>query len=253
MSRRGPFGCLAVATAVALVLLIPLLAVVLAPISPGCFEYCNLGQTFATIAVAGVGLGWMATTISVAWLREPALTPFSLLVACALLIATTLWFAWIEWLRPFRDLFPLILVMALGLQLPAIWRLAAESRHARIARIASWIAGGAVGLGSLGLLFGGVGPLSGGYAIVGVAFLVFLAALAALALVTIEARAGSKSGALGILAAGALLPFATLALRAIGGEAGQVVILTPILLVVGWLWIGFIWYRRGDVVKTEPA
>jgi hypothetical protein len=253
MNRRGPLGCLAVATAVALVLLVPLMAVVLAPVSPGCFEYCNLGQTFATIGIAAVGLAWMATAIAVAWLREPALTPFALLVACAFLVATTLSFALNERLGPIRDLVPLILVMSLGFQLPPIWRLAAESRHRPLARIASWVAGGAVGLGSLGLLFGGVGPLSGAYAIVGVAFIVFLAALAVLALVTIEVRASSNSGAIGIIAVGSLIPFASLAFRTIGVDAGQVVILTPILLVVGWLWIGFIWYRGGSGIEAEPV
>ena len=251
MNRRGQSGFLAVATAVALMLLIPLMAVVLAPISPACFEYCNLGQSFATIGVAVVGLAWMATTISVAWLREPDLTPFSLLVACGLLIAATLLFAWTEPLRPIRDLFPLILVMALGLQLPPLWRLAAESPHRRLARMASWVAGGAVGLGSLGLLFGGVGPLSGAYAIVGVAFIVFLAAMAAVPLVAIVVMPTSTSGAIGIIAAGALIPFVSLAFRAIGVDAGQLVILTPVLLVVGWLWIGLIWWRGG--VDAEPA
>jgi hypothetical protein len=60
-----------------------------------------------------------------------------------------------------------------------------------------------------------------------------------------DAQEGDGRGAQIVLAVGALLPFGVVAVRTAGVEAGGLLSPSPILLTVGWLWLGLIWRRKG--------
>jgi hypothetical protein len=237
---------LAVTTFAVLAIAAALIGVMAAPVTPSCFEYCNLSQALARLGLTVIAELWLFVVLAVAWTREPSLTGFSLAVACAFLGGLAYLFSGITspeaWIW---DLQPLILVMALGLQLPPVWRLAGEAGRRRAARATSWVMGIAVGLAGVASIIGGTGPFSWGYGVIGVAFVVFLGAQAVLAVVAIMGKPPRERAAIGLIGAGAALPFAVIVLRIADVDAGRIVALSPLLIAVGWLSMGFIWVGRG--------
>ena len=86
---RGPYVRLGVVTAVALAPAVLLLAAMLAPIHPDCFEYCSLGRDFAALGLILVGELWLLAVLLIAWgwrSRETALPAIGAIAATPLLI-----------------------------------------------------------------------------------------------------------------------------------------------------------------------
>ena len=52
-----------------------LLVLISAPVAPGCFEYCELGQDFAVFGLRLVAVAWLVVWLRVAWTGAPANLP----------------------------------------------------------------------------------------------------------------------------------------------------------------------------------
>ncbi len=240
-----------VVTAIAAVMVALLASAMNQPINPGCFEFCSIGQDLALTALSLVSLIWLAVVLGIAWRlhrREPGLPVMSALAA-ALFIAllsgfdTSLWATPSGYDSPIAVLDQLIVILAMGVQLPAIWRLAGSAQWSGLGRAASTVAG----LATLAAVFGfvalGTTPFDSGPQVQFVAYLVFTAARAVLAAAA-WAGAGRERPGLALLG-GAALFYAVVGayydLSPLNSTA--ILLVAGPIMAIGWLWIGLAWLR----------
>jgi hypothetical protein len=226
------------------------------PVSPNCFDNCSVGQIVAVGAIALVSLLWLVVVIAMAWRlhrREPALAVLSA-VSAALFVAvmagldTSLWVSPSSFDSPIFVFDQLILVLAMGVQLPAIWRLAAVATPAGVGRLAALVAGLATLAVAFAFVVLGTTPFDSGPQVQFVAYLVFTADVAILAAVSWR-QAGRERIGLALLSGAALF-------YAVIGSYYEISPLdsTPILLAatpimaLGWLWIGTAWLRAPEAL-----
>ena len=186
---RQPFRVVIGLTVVALLPVPLLLAVILTPPNPACFEYCSLGQQFAGMLLLLDGVLWLAVVLVFAWDwvgQEPTVAAISAVVASALMLIVTLRLFKVVPIGAIPD--PLLLlawVLALGMQLPPVWRLADRRSPSIPLQIVVGLMGLIVAVaGIAAVLLGSSGTLSPGSSFVVIAWLasvvgVLIVALAA--------------------------------------------------------------------------
>ena len=133
--RSGAFVPMFGVSVVAAVLVALLSTAAAQPTNPECFEACSIDQVVATGAIVLVALAWLVVVIAMAWRlhrREPAVAAVSAIVAALFVTVmagfdTSLFVSPSSFDSPIFVFDQLILVVAMGVQLPAIWRLAASA------------------------------------------------------------------------------------------------------------------------------
>lgn len=244
-------GCLAVTTAAALVLIVALATVLVQPIDPACPEYCDLEQVVATAAIALVALTWLVVVLLIAWGargQDPGLAAAAA-VAAAVLQVVMAALDTMLWLTPsLQDsqvwpLDELTVVLAMGVQLPAIWRLAARAQHQAAGRLAIAVTGLAALAAAVAFVALGATMVSQGSQVEFVAYLAFSAGLAVLAAGAWATIGPARPGV-------ALVGGAALFYAAVGGwfylsptDANGILLLAAPIAALGWLWIGWTWLR----------
>lgn len=245
------YGCLAVTTAAALIVVGALATVLVRPIDPACREYCGLDQFVATAAIALVALAWLVVVLLAAWgvrAQDPGLAAVAAVAASVLLLVmaafdTTLWLTPSLQDSQVWPLDELAVVLVMGVQLPAIWRLAARTPN----RVASRVAVAVTGLGALAAAFAFVAL---GATIFGqapqVEFVAYVAFSAGLAMLAGAAWSTTGPERPGLMLVGA----AALFYAVFGGwfyvsptDASGILLLAAPIAALGWLSIGRAWMR----------
>jgi hypothetical protein len=258
--RARSFGALAVFSAV-IALIVALLALaVVQPTDPDCFEFCSVGQTLATGAISLVSLLWLTVVLGVALRlhrREPGvaiLGAFAAALFLALLssLDTYLWSVPSSYDSPVFVFDQLVLVLAVGVQLPAIWRLAESSRPASVGQLAVVISGLAVVAMAFALVVLGTTPFDSGPQVQFVAYLGFSAAVAVLA-ATSWGPAGSERPGLALVGGGALFYALVGAYDyALPQDSTALLLVAGPIIAIGWLLIGLAWLRSPVPLGANP-
>jgi hypothetical protein len=240
-----------VVSVVAAVLVALLLAAVAQPVNPNCFEACDIGQIVAMGAIALVALLWLLLVLAMAWRlhrREPALATLSALSAAAFVAAmasldTSLWISPASYDSPIFVFDQLILVLAMGVQLPAIWRLGAAASSAGVGRAATLVAGLATLAVAFAFVVLGTTPFDSGPQVQFVAYLVFSADITVLAVASWR-RAGRERIGL-VLLGGAALFYAVIgsSYELSPFDSTPILLAATPIMALGWLWIGTAWLR----------
>ncbi len=265
-ARAGAFGPLIVVTAIAALIVALMATVVNQPIDPGCFEFCSIGQDLALTALSLVSLIWLGVVLAMAWRlqrREPNLPVVSALAA-ALFVAlmsgfdASLWASPSSFDSPVAVLDQLIVILAMGVQLPGIWRLAASAQWSSLGRAASIVAALATLLAAFGFVALGTTPFDSGPQVQFVAYLAFTGALAILAGGSWR-RAERELPSLdrpGL----ALLGGAALFYAVVGAyyyisplDSTAILLVAGPIMALGWLWIGLAWLRVPQPAASAPA
>ena len=146
---RRPYPRLIAATALAAVPAILLLVLISAPVAPGCFEYCELGQDFAVIGLRLLAVVWLVVWLRVAWnwrTREPTVAAVSAVVAGGLLLLVAFTVLTVESFgNRTAELEQIAWILGLGLQLPPVWRLSRRMPPSLPLRVLGWVIGFAGG------------------------------------------------------------------------------------------------------------
>lgn len=250
-ARAASFGPMLVVTVIAAVLVALLLTAAAQPTNPECFEACDIGQLVATGAIVLVAVAWLAVVIAMAWRlrrREPALAALSagtaaLFVAVMAGIDASLFLSPSSFDSPIFVFDQLILVLAMGVQLPAIWRLAASAAPAGIGRPAAFVAGLATLVVAVAIVALGTTPFDSGPQVQFITYLVFSADVAVLVGASWR-QAGRERPGLALLGGAALFYAVVGAFYEISplDSTGILLVATPII-AAGWLWIGWAWLR----------
>jgi hypothetical protein len=266
MRPYRPYPFLIGATAFALVPVWFLLGAMTAPVPPGCFEYCELGQDFATGGLYLVLSLWLMIVLAVAWSwREHELTVVAVSAigaSVALSILALFLYDVIVFEPKTQELLVFAWVLSLGLQLPPVWRLAWRQRPSMPLRL---VVGGmnlAVALAAVApILFGNNAAWSPGPSVVFLAWVVFVVGLL---IVAVRAwRDGvAPLSLVGPLAIASLLILLIPVGVAAPGEIAYLIFLQIPLAALAWLWIAIGWLRGRDdlandrrvaAVVSEPA
>jgi hypothetical protein len=260
-AERWPFVLLGLTTLAAIIPVGLLSTAFLQPTDPSCFEYCGLGQFVATALIAVISLAWLTIVLLVAWLsggRVPAVAAAAALATCLLLLLMTA-FDGSLWLTPslvdsqVLPLDELVTILVMGVELPAVWRLAGRAHH----RIAGHLAAAMTGLGTLAAAFAfvalGTTMFSSGPQVEYVAYLAFNAGLVLLAGAAWSSAGAERPGV-------ALVGSTALCYAVIGGyyvlspaDSTAVLLLAAPIAAVGWLFIGWTWLRATRPVMLASA
>jgi hypothetical protein len=240
-----------VVSVVAAVLVALLLAAVAQPVNPDCFEACDIGQIVAMGAIALVALLWLLLVLAMAWRlhrREPALATLSALSAAAFVAAmagldTSLWISPASYDSPIFVFDQLILVLAMGVQLPAISRLGAAASSAGVGRAATLVAALATLAVAFAFVVLGTTPFDSGPQVQFVAYLAFSADITVLAGASWR-RAGRERIGL-VLLGGAALFYAVIGsyYELSPFDSTPILLAATPIMALGWLWIGTAWLR----------
>jgi hypothetical protein len=239
---RKPHPRLITATAIAAVPAILLLVLISAPVAPGCFEYCEVGQDLAVIGLRLVAVTWLVVWLRVAWnwrTREP-----TVFVAFTVLTVEPLG-------RKTADLEQLAWILALGLQLPAVWRLSRRTPPSLPLRVLGWVMGALVVIAVLACVFLGANNYGSGRAIVFFAWAGFVVCLLLLAVAAYRDRIAPRSVAGPLIAACLPILLIPVAIAA-PGDLGTAVFMAIPFTGLAWLWVGFTWLRT-DVRLRPPT
>jgi hypothetical protein len=241
-----PYLLLIVATVMALVPATLLLAAMRAPVTPGCFEYCELGQDLAAVGFVFVGELWLLAVLTIAWSWRSA-EP-SVAAVCAVAAAVFLTIACLGIFRVAdKDLLsdPTVMlawVFGIGLQLPAVWRLATRSPRSTPLRVLVAIMQLAAITAALAILLIGTDVIwSAGPSVVILVWAVFVACL-----IPISAAAW-RDGVATLIRVGPLLAASLLILLVPVGFAMPGAIAYPIFLGLplsglAWIWLVVPWF-----------
>ena len=244
---RPPYRRLLLTSLVALVPALVLFALNRAPVAPGCFEYCEVGQDLAGIGLVLVGELWLVAVLSTAWTwryREPAVAALAAVAAAPCLALVTLrLFGVIAYGAVDGPLLMLAWVFGIGLQLPGVWRLAFRAPPSMPLRAIVAIMNLVVfGAALATLLFGTDEIWSAGPRMALLAWALFTACL-----IPITAAAWldhtAAPGRVGPLLAASLLILVFPVAFAMPGAIGYVVFLAIPLTALAWLWIAIGWIR----------
>jgi hypothetical protein len=244
-----PYPFLVVWTVLVLLPMPWLLGVISAPIPAECFEYCDMGQRLAAGGMLLVMELWLFVWLAVTWVwheRKPMIETVSAIGASLALAILALFVYHVLPLGPLtQDLQQFAWVLALGLQLPPVWRLARREPSTRL-RFVVDVMGIAVAVAALStLVFGTNIVWSAGPAIVALAWFVFVVGLL---VVSVRAwRHGSVSVSVIAPLIAATLPILVLPVAVLfPGEIGYVVLLEIPLLAFAWPWIALAWLRHRE-------
>jgi hypothetical protein len=252
---RRPYPRLIAVTALAAVSAVVLLVLISAPVAPGCFEYCEVSQDLAVIGLRLVAVAWLVVWLRAAsdWrTRESTVAAVSAVVAGALLLGVAVTELAVE---PFggwtAELEQIALVLALGLQLPPVWRLTRRTRPSPPLRVLGWLMAAAVMIAILVCLFLGANIYGSGRNIVFFAWAGFVACLLVIAVLAYRDGAAPRSVAGPLIAA--CLPILLLPVAyAAPGDLGIVVFMAMPLTGLAWLWVAFTWLRT-DLRAGPPT
>ena len=202
---RRPYPRLIAVTALAAIPAILLLVLISAPVAPGCFEYCELGQDFAVIGLRFVAVAWLVVWLRVAWnwrTREPTVAAVSAMVAGGFILFVAFTVLAVEpFGRRSADLEQIAWTLGLGLQLPPVWRLSRRMPPSLPLRVLGWVMGALVVIAVLACVFLGASNFGSGRTIVFVAWAVFVACLLLLAVAAYRDRIAPRSVAGPLIAA----------------------------------------------------
>jgi len=251
-----PYPRLIIATALAAVPAILLLVLISAPVAPGCFEYCEVGQDLAVIGLRLVAAAWLVAWLRVAWnwrTREPSVAAVSALVAGGLLLFVGFTVLTVEpFGRRTAELEQIAWTLALGLQLPAVWRLARRTPPSLPLRVLGWVIGALVVIAVLACVFLGANNYGSGGYIVFFAWAGTVVCLLVLAVAAYRDRVAPLSVAGPLIAA--CLPILVIPVAiAAPGDLGTVVFLAIPFTALAWLWVGLTWLRRDVPVRPPTA
>jgi hypothetical protein len=248
-------------TVVAAVIVAALTIDALQPINPGCFEFCSIGQDLALTGASLVSLAWLAVVLGMAWKmrrREPALAALSAIAAGVFLVVLagfdiSLWLAPSGFDSPTLVFDDLVLILAMGGQLPAIWRLGATARPSVVGRLAVWAAGLATLISAFAFVALGTTPFNAGPQVQFIAYLGFMAAVAALAGTAWSGSGPERPGL--ALVGGAAFAYAVIgSYYYISPLDSTAILLVPgPTMAVGWLWIGLVWLHSPRPVAEVTA
>lgn len=243
---RSPYPRLILWTVLALLPIPWLVGAMTAPIFPGCFEWCDLGQQFAALGFRLVGVLWLLVVLMVSWswqAREPTVAAVSSLVAGPLLLFVALDVFVLSYEVIATDLVYLAWVLSLGLQLPPVWRLSQRRGPSIPLRMVVAIMNLAVVVAACALVFLGTSvPWGAGPNVVFVCWVVFVGCLIPISVAAWRDGAAAPSVVGPLIAACVpilLLPAAVIA----PGDIAYVVFLNLPLSTLAWLWIGTSWLR----------
>jgi len=213
------------------------------------------------IVLSAVALVWLVIVVLIAWWwrrRAPGLAAVSAVAAAILMLAlaacdTILSFTPGSFDSPLFVLDQLVLILAIGVQLPAIWRLAAQAAPVQ----AGLLAAAVTGLATVVALYAyvGLGPslFDDGPNVQYVAYLAFSAGLAALA-VAAWRRAPRERPGLALVGAGALLFFVVGAHNYIAPvDSSTILLIASPVIALGWLLIGLSWFRAASPVAAPTS
>jgi hypothetical protein len=244
---RRPFRFVIGLTVVAALSVPLLLAAIVATPSPECFEYCNLGQQFAGMLLLLVGVLWLAVVLVFAWdwvEEEPAFAAVSAVAASVCLVIVTLRaFTLVPYGRIPDPLVQLAWVLALGLQLPPVWRLAARPTRSIPLQIVVGLMGLLVAVTGIAAVLLGSNPGSSA----GPSFVVlaWFGSVVGVLIVAIAAwRDGVAEPRLVVPLVLASLPVLLVPIGiAAPGDIGFVIFAALPLTAIAWLGAAFAWFR----------
>jgi hypothetical protein len=252
--RRRPYVVLVVWTALALVPMVALSRVIAAPVTPDCFEYCNLSQLLAGFAARLVGLLWLLGVLVVAWRwrnREPSVAAVSAVAAAiplAVLVPGLLYVG--QGTLITEDQILLAWVVSLGLQLPPVWRLSRRTTRSTPLRVVVGIMNLAVVVAALSILLFGTSFIwsAGPYGVL-IAWVTSQVGVLLLAIAAWRDRVMAPS-AVGPLAV-ANLPVLLVPVGIVApGNIFYVIFLAFPLNAIAWIWIAVTWFRGGGVARS---
>ncbi len=220
-----------------------------APVNPGCFEWCDLGQRLAAFGVLLVSVLWLLVVLVEAWSwreREPTVAAISAIVASPLLLLVALrFFDIVSYEVITDDLLHLTLVVSLGLQLPPVWRPSQRTSPSTPLRIVVAIMNLAVVIAAFALVLLGTSVArSAGPNVVLAGWVVFVGCLIAISIAAWRDGVAAPSRVRPLLAAS--LPILVVpAALAVPGNIAFVVFLAFPLSALAWLVIAVSWLRVG--------
>ena len=252
---RRPYPRLIAATALAAVPAILLLVLISAPVAPGCFEYCELGQDFAVIGLRLVAVAWLIVWLRVAWnwrTREPTVAAVSAMVGGGFILVVAFTVLAVEpFGRRTSELEQIAWILGLGLQLPPVWRLSRRTPPSLPLRVLGWVMGALVVIAVLACVFLGASNFGSGRNIVFLAWAGFVACLLLLAVAAYRDRVAPRSVAGPLIAACLPILLIPVAIAA-PGDLGTAVFMAIPFTGLAWLWVGFDWLRT-DVPAVPPT
>ena len=214
-----------------------------------------MGQDLAVIGLRLVAVAWLVVWLRVAWnwrTREPTVAAVSAVVAGGLLLFVGFTVLTVEpFGRKTADLEQIAWILALGLQLPAVWRLSRRTPPSLPLRVLGWVMGALVVIAVLACVFLGANNYGSGGYIVFFAWAGSVVCLLLLALAAYRDRIAPRSVAGPLIAA--CLPILVIPVAiAAPGDLGTVVFMAIPFTGLAWLWVGFTWLRT-DVPLRPPT
>lgn len=253
---RAPYSRLILWTVFALIPMPWLVGAMTAPISPGCFEWCGLGQLFAGFGFLVVWVLWLLVILVVAWSwreREPNVAAVSAAVASPFLLLVALpLFDIVSYDVIPDELLYLAWVLSLGLQLPPVWRLAHRATPSTPLRLLVGVMNLVVAIAAVAIVFLGTNiGWSAGPGVVSVCWLIFVGCLVPISVAAWRDGA-AKPSRVGPLLAASLPIILVPAAIVVPGDIGYVIFLAFPLSAVAWLWIALSWLGgRGAVIPAD--
>ena len=247
----NPYPFLVVFTAVVLLPVPFLVGAMVAPLPAGCFEYCDMGGLFGAELLTLLLELWLVVWLAVTWVwhdRKPMMETVSAIGASVALAVLAPLFYRVVLIEPItEEVRQIAWVLALGLQLPPVWRLARREPSTRL-RFVVGVMGIDVTVAALAsLVFGSSVAWSAGPPIVFLAWVVFVVGLLIVAVRAWRDSTASPSVAAPLILA--TLPIMVLPVAILfPGDLGYVALLEIPLLAIAWLWIPVRWLRG-----REPA
>ncbi|HEX5148623.1 MAG TPA: hypothetical protein VFW02_06040 [Candidatus Limnocylindrales bacterium] len=227
-----------------------------APIYPGCFEWCSLGQDLAALGFRLLGALWLLVALMVAWswrAREPTVAAVSAVIAGPFLLLVALDVYVVPYDVIAADLVYLAWVVSLGLQLPPVWRLSWRRSPSTPLRVVVAVMNVAVLTAASAIVFLGTSvPWGAGPNVVFVCWVVFVGCL-----IPISAAAWRDGAAavslVGPLLAACLPILLVPAAIIVPGEIAYGVFLSLPLSALAWLWIATSWLREREILMFAMA
>jgi hypothetical protein len=245
--RRRPYVVLAVWTALALVPMVVLTRVMTAPVTPGCFEYCDLSQQLAAFGFRFVGLLWLLGVLVVAWRwrnSEPSIAAVSAVAAVIPLAVVVPGLLYVgQGTLITEDQILLAWVVSLGLQLPPVWRLSRRAVPSTPLRVVVGVMDLAVVAAALSILLFGTSFVwsAGPYGVL-VAWVTSQVGVLLVAVAAWRDRVVSPS-VVGPLVVASLPPLLVPVGIVAPGNIAYVIFLAFPLTAVAWIWLAIAWFR----------
>jgi hypothetical protein len=245
--RRGPWMAISVATVIAVGIIGLLSLTFFEPIDPDCWEWCGLGRYVALAGISLVSFVWLAVVLVLAWrhrARTPKVAALSAAMAAtgAAALAVLVLVPWSPDSYVYQ-VFQLVALLAIGVALPATWRMAAGSSRRPVAVLAAVAMAFAVAAGLVAYVALGTTWWTDGPTVQWVATIAWSVALVVLVLVSWTGSALERA-ALGVIGLGAVLE-AGIGILALGFHvtSGGLAVAPSLLAALGWGLLASAWAR----------